>query len=164
MKKPLIELATFDGIPRERAAEPKRRRQIEEDIVRGIGQRGDKIRIVDDTAEHRAPEAAIRMQNVVLLEVRALGQEIERDGAIEAGRPGDLGVVARFRQLHEIGRGRTKGELPCTVNVPIEAPGDKVPPLMVVSPTIPFPPSGPSASTVTQPIWRSSHSPPARRH
>ena len=38
--------------------------------------------------------------------------------------------------------------LPCTVSVPIELPGDSVPPLMVVLPTVPVPPSVPPAFTV----------------
>ena len=73
MKKPLIELATFEALPVSALPRPSAGVGIEEDIVRGIGQRGDKIRSVDDIAEHRAPEAAIGVQDVVLLEVCALG-------------------------------------------------------------------------------------------
>ena len=39
--------------------------------------------------------------------------------------------------------------LPFTVNRPIELPGASLPPLMVVSPTVPLPPSVPPAFTVT---------------
>jgi hypothetical protein len=38
--------------------------------------------------------------------------------------------------------------LPCTVSRPIELPGASVPPLTVVSPTMPLPPSVPPAFTV----------------
>ena len=41
-----------------------------------------------------------------------------------------------------------KARLPCTVSVPIELPGASVPPLMVVLPTVPVPPSVPPAFTV----------------
>jgi hypothetical protein len=41
-----------------------------------------------------------------------------------------------------------KVRLPCTVKSPIELPGASVPPLMVVSPTMPLPPSVPPVLTV----------------
>ena len=42
-----------------------------------------------------------------------------------------------------------KTRLPLIVSVPIELPGDSVPPLMVVDPTEPVPPRNASLSTVT---------------
>jgi hypothetical protein len=39
--------------------------------------------------------------------------------------------------------------LPFTVIVPIELPGESVPPLMIVLPSVPVPPSLPPAFTVT---------------
>ena len=42
-----------------------------------------------------------------------------------------------------------KTRLPCTVSWPIELPGDSVPPLSVVLPTAPLPPSVPPVLTVT---------------
>lgn len=39
--------------------------------------------------------------------------------------------------------------LPATVIVPMELPGASVPPLMVVLPTVPLPPSVPPGPTVT---------------
>ena len=38
--------------------------------------------------------------------------------------------------------------LPCTVSVPIELPGESVPPLIVVLPIVPLPPMVPPALTV----------------
>ena len=43
-----------------------------------------------------------------------------------------------------------KVRLPCTVKRPIELPGASVPPLMVVLPTMPLPPSVPPALTVSR--------------
>src|SRR5690242_18535709 len=45
--------------------------------------------------------------------------------------------------------GAVSTRVPCTVSKPIELPGDSAPPLIVVLPTTPLPPSVPPALTIT---------------